>query len=551
MSASDLAPAPCGGEADEQDVAAGAERLIAGLAGRPWGQVGVSVYETGRLVALAPWLTGHAERIAYLIEAQRENGRWGAHDEYDLVPTLSAVEALLGETRRGAPEGLGEYVARSAARGLRALSVRRPPEGAAPDMPARELIVAYLTEAIDRRLRDSGGPEPHLAEAVALPRPDPASVAKLARIRAGLRSGARLPEKLLHALEVGGEAAAGALGVRPEPLGAVGASPAATAAWLGAGTVPEPGHPARRYLEAVAGLHGGPVPCALPITVFERGWVLSTLKRAGVPLCAPEALVASLRAGERAGGVPAGPGLPADADTTSVALYALALLGDPVEPAALWDYKAGEHFVTWRGEEGVSTTVNAHVLDCLHAYLAGRTDAPTRYAGAAGQVAGWLRDRQRADGSWADRWHASPYYATMSCALALDARGDSPEAVRRAIRWTLSTQRADGSWGLWSGTAEETAYAMQTLLLCRAAAAEPARLRACARGRMFLERSCGDGHPPMPAMWHDKDLYAPRAIIWAAVISARHLASRNPEIRHYRRQKGYGRRGAHIRDVPY
>ncbi|GII83861.1 hypothetical protein Ssi03_18510 [Sphaerisporangium siamense] len=532
MSGPDLAFAARGGEVGVRD----AERLVAGLAGRPWGDVTVSVYETGRVVALAPWLAGHAERIVYLTAAQREDGAWGVHDDYSLVPTLSATEALLAELARGAPEGLGERVATAAARGLRALSARRTSSSAAPDMPARELIVAYLTEAIGRRLHELGGRARDLSgghgvEGVALPPPDRAGVAKLAGIRAALRSGARPPEKLTHALEVGGEAAAGARGVELTPSGTIGASPAATAAWLGARTVPGPGHPARRYLETVAGLHGGPVPCALPITVFERGWALATLARAGVPLRVPPALTASLRPAARPGGVAAGPGLPADADTTSVALYALALLGVRVEPAALWDYRADEHFVTWRGEEGVSTTVNAHVLDCLHAYAAGRGGAPGRYATAAGEVARWLRERQRADGSWTDRWHASPYYATMCCALALDGRRDSAGAVRRAVWWLLSAQRGDGSWGVWSGTAEETAYAMQVLLLCGTAGDEAARHRACARGRAFLRDTGGRaGGPPMPAMWHDKDLYAPRAVVRAAVTAALHLASRGTEV---------------------
>jgi halimadienyl-diphosphate synthase len=38
-------------------------------------------------------------------------------------------------------------------------------------------------------------------------------------------------------------------------------------------------------------------------------------------------------------------------------------------------------------------------------------------------------------------------------------------AAGRAVDWILSSQRPDGLWGLWEGTAEETAYALQTLLL--------------------------------------------------------------------------------------
>jgi uncharacterized protein YfaS (alpha-2-macroglobulin family) len=92
----------------------------------------------------------------------------------------------------------------------------------------------------------------------------------------------------------------------------------------------------------------------------------------------------------------------------------------------------------------------------------------------------------------------------------------------------LETQREDGSWGRWGGTTEETAYAMQILLLTPAR--HEARGRAVARGYDYLRRS----HENLdnPPMWHDKDLYQPIAIVRAAVLAALHLARREPELRH-------------------
>ncbi|MFC4532360.1 prenyltransferase/squalene oxidase repeat-containing protein [Sphaerisporangium dianthi] len=533
---------------DVVDIAAEAGALVAGLLARPWGEPSPSVYETARLVALAPWLAGHPERLAFLVDTQRPDGGWGAHEEYALVPTLSATDAVLAELRRGVLHVGPRSVAASADEGLRALFrwSRRNFGAPLPDLPAIELIVPSLVASINARLRELGESPldglHHWRGTVPLPLPQGMDGTKLELVRSRLRSGDPLPVKLMHALEVGGEAAFQARGVRPTPEGLVGASPAATAAWLGAAGTVEASHPARLRLEAVTAVDGGPVPCATPITVFERGWVLSWLIRAGVPVTVPRELVASL--GERLGpgGVAAGPGLPADADTTSVALYTLTLLGEAREPDSLWAYDTGTHFCTWQGEQGFSTTVNAHVLDAFGQYVVARPGARPRYGPAVERLAGLLRARQHADGSWADRWHASPYYATVCCALALHDFGgaESAESVRRAVRWVSSTQRADGSWGLWRGTAEETAYALQLLLLTGAShqgvEAQVTRgrdhlLRAVRRGSAAgpADRPAGTPEPPDdPPMWHDKDLYLPVAIVRAAVLGALHLARSAP-----------------------
>ncbi|WP_329083374.1 prenyltransferase/squalene oxidase repeat-containing protein [Streptosporangium sp. NBC_01469] len=513
------------------DVAAEARELVAGLLAEPWGQVSASPYETGRVVSLAPWLTGHAERVEFLLATQRPDGGWSPAGDHALVPTLSAVEALLAELGRDTSSGHA-LLAKAADRGLEAIWNWSFQATWPPDTPAIELIVASLLALIDGHL-DGEGPKP----------PPGMSGAKLAAVRAWLVSGAPIPQKLVHALEVAGPEATAASGILPTPMpggmAAVGASPGASAAWLAA--PPDPGAGAgagaeeraarragdeaavRRYLEAVVASSGGPMPCALPIAVFERGWTLSWLRRAGIPVDVPPELVASLRDGLGPEGVATGPGLPADADTTSVALYALALLGEPREPEGLWPFELETHFCTWRGEEGMSPTTNAHVLDAFGEYLRRRGGEP-RHAAVVAKLAAWLRDRQEVDGNWTDRWHVSPYYATACCAIALRefGGGKSAGAVGDAVNWVLGTQREDGSWGRWEGTAEETAYALQTLLL--AGAARDGRWReAVERGYRHL-LAARDGRAP--SLWVDKDLYLPVAIVRAAVLGALHLARR-------------------------
>ncbi|WP_433282080.1 prenyltransferase [Micromonospora sp. CA-244673] len=483
-----------------------AREIVEAMVDNPAGETSASVYETGRLVALAPWLPGHDVRVSWLLDRQRADGGWGGPGGYALVPTLSATEALLTVLRRG-EHGPAASLAGAAHRGLAFLAGALD-AGTPPDLPATDLIVPALREAVEAHLDQ---PPAGLADwaGARLPLPAGLDPDRLTRVRGMLASGRPVPEKLAHALEVAGDLARRAAGVRPAEAGAVGASPAATAAWLGR---PDPG-PALDYLRAVG--RRGPVPCASPITVFERAWVLGILARAGVPLAVPGSLVAELRSAVGVSGAATGPGLPADADTTSVTLYALARLGRPLDVSRLDAYDTGRHFCTWPGEDGASVTTNAHVLDAL-----GQHPGHPGVGATVDRVAGWLVERQEPDGRWSDRWHASAYYATYSVLLALadHAGGASARAaVERGVGWLLDTQRADGSWGRWGGTAEETAYAV--LALAGAGRTADTRVDAAlGRGRRRLSE--WDGRPDGPALWHDKDLYRPTLIVRAAVLAA-------------------------------
>ncbi|SBT47567.1 Prenyltransferase and squalene oxidase repeat-containing protein [Micromonospora narathiwatensis] len=509
------------------DAGLGADRvrdLIAAMAHDPSGQTSPSVYETGRLLSLAPWLPGHDVRIDWLLARQRADGGWGGPEGYAVVPSLSAVEALLTVLGRGdgGPATAADLTG-AAERGLRFVAARLgdPAAPALPDLPATDLIVPALVESVDGWLNGPESPPAGLAGwrgRPRLPLPSGLDPGRLHRVRGLLAAGGPVPEKLAHALEVGGGWARRAAGVSPVGPGAVGASPAATAAWLGGPD--EPGGSAVDYLRGVG--RGGAVPCASPIAVFERAWVLSILARAGVPMAVPAALVAELRAAVGPAGVATGPGLPADADTTSVALYALARLGQPVDPSSLWTYDTGAHFCTWPGEDGTSITTNAHVLDTLGHHLAhGGPMADARVAAAVDRVAAWLIARQEADGRWCDRWHASPYYATYCAVLALGdhARGAAGRAaVGRAVDWLLAAQRPDGSWGRWAGTAEETAYSVLALVGAGLSAdAEVAAAVGRGRRRLSEMDEAGDDGP---LLWHDKDLYRPELIVRSAVCAA-------------------------------
>ncbi|MGH3870281.1 MAG: prenyltransferase [Pseudonocardiaceae bacterium] len=507
-----------------------AAALVSEMSADSDGQFSASVYETGRLVALAPSLRGHRERVHFLLDHQHANGEWGGPDHYAIVPTLSATEALLRDIELGSGQRLPYPAMVSAAeRGLRALFARL--DGRAPILPdtvAIELIVPALIIDINEHLAGKAGLD-SVADGRLLPAPDGANAALLARLRESVHQGRALPRTLLHSLEVIGTPVRGAPSVEPN-RGGVGCSPAATAAWLGDVAAGGNHHPFVRYLESVQDVDGA-VPVAAPLGLFERAWVLSTLAEAGLGSTAERSLVQSIHTEFGEWGVAGGPGLPPDADDTATALYALARYGRPRSPACLWAYRAGAHFSCFPGERTPSTSTNAHVLQAFGACLT--PDLPERsdYLQAMARLTGWLADHQDDDGSWRDKWHASPYYATKCCVVALVEHGGAAgaAAASRAVRWVLDLQRPDGSWGHWVGTPEETAYALQILVRANDSGTGDVIARAAARGCAFLLRA--GGHHEHPPLWHDKDLYTPMRIVRAEVLAGLHLAHTDRRVR--------------------
>jgi hypothetical protein len=327
-----------------------------------------------------------------------------------------------------------------------------------------------------------------------------------------------------HSLEVLGPLAARVAGVE-HVGGAVGCSPAATAAWVAAGgaSAPAPGPRTDAplgYLRALQARAGGPVPGISPMIVFERAWVVTALADAGMAALVPPELADWLRAALGADGAPAAAGLPADADDTAAVLHALALLGERPDADSLWGFHNGEYFHCFLGESTPSVSANAHVLTALRDCGPGRDAADAeRLRAATDRLSRWLTDCQGTDGSWIDKWHASPFYATVCCVAALHGIPGTQSAVARAVDWVLRRQRANGSWGVWRETAEETAYSLRILLRSPELSDARGPVRAAiVRGRGYLASVAGSGD--YPPLWHDKDLYAPVAVIKAEALAA-------------------------------
>ncbi|MFY1694646.1 MULTISPECIES: prenyltransferase/squalene oxidase repeat-containing protein [unclassified Solwaraspora] len=268
----------------------------------------------------------------------------------------------------------------------------------------------------------------------------------------------------------------------------------------------------------------------------ERARVLSTLLRVDLTILVAPELIDSLQAAVRPSG-PANPTAPgpstgqapdpsgrqaaADVGATALISYALALLGRPTDPTTLLD-----HATTLRDQRAdppAPVTAQAYLLEALAAGDAGR-----RYGdvmAARRTVSARLCDQQLPDGSWPGRPADSPYATTACCALALQEAGlgaRASAAVLRAVDWVLRTQRTDGSWGRWSGTAEETGYALQVLL----ATTDPPSARmaqAADRGRTHLGTPDSRWPDPRPDTVGGGPGRSGR-VVRAGIVAAGHLA---------------------------
>lgn len=356
----------------------------------------------------------------------------------------------------------------------------------------------------------------------------PQDMGRLTRLRTAARIGKPLPTQIFHSLEVLGSDLDCVHEVR-DVNGVFGGSPAATIAML----TRSPIHHQRSiaFISEMAARLGGALPVATQLDTFERSWLIHNLIQAGMPV--PEDMARAAATyftaclGSR--GASFTPGQIPDADNSAVVLYVLSALGYPVEPICLLTYEDETCFRCYDGERNPSVSTNAHILEAFGNYMMRCRLSVPKYQQAIAKISAYLLSVQKSDGSWLDKWHASPYYATTCSVLALRrfGVGDTAAALKRAIAWVLSTQRDDGSWGFWSGTLEETAYALQMLLLAGHSQDSVAIAQAVRRGERFLTKQLNapPNDPVHMPLWHGKELYQPRRIVRAAVLSALYLCA--------------------------
>lgn len=312
---------------------------------------------------------------------------------------------------------------------------------------------------------------------------------------------------LVHSLEfLAGTADLGALAALQAENGSFGNSPSATAYVLGQTS----NAAALAYLcESMEATSGGGVCNVYPFELFEKAWVLENLQAAGVRLPEMEAHVRVLAEawGDRGVGISAS-GLPADADDTALVLKVLRDAGYAVSADVFRHYEGPRGYVCFPFERNPSVSTNVHVLAAV------KTERD-RWAPEIRRILDFLVSTRQEGAYWRDKWHVSPYYATGHAIQAL--QGVEPHLCRTAVDWLLDTQRPDGAWGVFGGTCEETAYALQALMAV-GSVHSPRLGPAIERGIEYLLHTRDTG--PLPELWVGKGLYAPSAVVGSAILGA-------------------------------
>ncbi|HAJ62944.1 MAG TPA: hypothetical protein DCP31_30020, partial [Cyanobacteria bacterium UBA8543] len=239
---------------------------------------------------------------------------------------------------------------------------------------------------------------------ITLPPPDRE---RLTRLRTAARIGKPLPTQIFHSWEVLGSDLNYVHDVR-DVNGVIGGSPAATVAML----TRSPVHQQRSIasISEIAARLGGALPVATQLDTFERSWLLHNLIQAGVPVPENSARAAVEYFASCLGprGASFTPGQMPDADNSAVVLSVLIALGYPVDPVCLLTYEDETCFWCYEGERNPSVTTNAHILEAFGSYMRQCRWSLPKYQQAIAKISAYLLAVQRPDGSWLDKWHASP-----------------------------------------------------------------------------------------------------------------------------------------------
>jgi halimadienyl-diphosphate synthase len=477
------------------------------------GQMTNTVYDTAwvaRLGDIDSPLSNAA--LDWICEHQLPDGSWGAsvpvHYHDRLTCTLAALVALARRGRRHQDK-------RRIERGLEALE--RIAGTATKDLMGgpKEATVGF--EMIVPTL---------LAEAKSLGIIQNQGERILAQLSAhrdrklGMMKGQMISRHvtLAHSAEMAGPDATRLLDIDnlQEVNGSVANSPSATAYF--ALQVCPGDEDALAYLHSVA--YQGGVPNVAPFEVFERVWVLWNFAITGqmtdeqLGLGRPHLDYLSEIWRPKRGVGFAAEYTPTDGDDTGATFELLRRFGYEPDLDAVLHYELVDRFRCFEHESDPSISANIHILAALrHANL--ETSHPS-----VEKVAAFLQRNRVNHSYWADKWHASPYYATAHAIIA--GAGYIDDLFAPAIDWLVQTQNRNGSWGFYTvPSAEETAYSLQALSIWKQNGHDIPD-QTIANGVTWLTDNM---HNPYPALWIGKCLYSPERVVRSTILSALQLAS--------------------------
>jgi halimadienyl-diphosphate synthase len=261
-----------------------------------------------------------------------------------------------------------------------------------------------------------------------------------------------------------------------------------------------------------------------PCFVFELAWVLHSLSFRNEPIVnwiTDASIWKRLSSNLNKRGIGLDPTFGInDGDITSVTLRLLTMAGYSVDPTILAQFEDKEKrvFRTYDYERNASIGTNIHALEVLSLFA----KYPNRDR-IRDYVLAFLMTNRVFDTYWVDKWHASPYYATVHVLVGISRV--APELLNEChntIAWLVHTQREDGSWGFFErGTVEETAYALIALL--HWGKHFPIDKDLLQRGVSFLHHEVDSKHKIdccYPPLWLGKPLYVPSNVVQASVLSA-------------------------------
>jgi halimadienyl-diphosphate synthase len=301
-----------------------------------------------------------------------------------------------------------------------------------------------------------------------------------------------------------------------EADGSISHSPSATAYYLA--KIRPDDKKALTYLKQSVAKDGG-APMAVPFEVCERAWVLwniglvETLDQQVMKLCKPH-----LEALRKAWKPYKGVGFTRDhsvmdGDDTSLTYEVLTRFGYSLNPDTLLEYEEADHFRCYPLEITYSISTNIHFVGALR--QAGyKADHPL-----IRKAMEFLLRTRISNCFWYDKWHASPYYSTGHAIITFS--GYRNDIIENSVQWILEEQNPDGSWGYYtSGTAEETAYALQALSIWEKYGGK-LNNDVLRNGLVWLK---DHNEPPYPLMWLAKSLNYSEWIIQSELLSAKMLA---------------------------